>query len=87
MGNGLRAMNIAILNPDSTKEGEMVRDIANDLTRIPIRLAAIRETHITHGRHYIVDNYRAAASSATKKEKTGVARGGTEVAIRERTKQ
>ena len=68
MENGIRPMNISSLNPDSMKEDQMQRGIIKDLTRIKIHIAAIRETHITQDRYYIMGNYRVITAAATKRE-------------------
>ena len=64
--NGLRTMNIASLNPDSMKEGEMQLDIIIGIARNKIHIAAIRETHITQDGDYLLDNYRIITTSSTK---------------------
>ena len=81
MANGLRTMNIASLNPDSTKEGQMRRDISKNLTRNKLHVAAIQETHMTQDRDYLIGNYRVITASTTKREETGVAHGGTAIMI------
>ena len=66
MENWLRAMNIAILNPDSLKEEQMQRDIIKDLTRNKIHIADIRETHIIQDSDYLLDNYRIVTTAPAK---------------------
>ena len=83
MGNGLRALNIASLNPDSMKERETQHGIVKRLTRNRIHLAAIQETHITRDCSYMLDNYRITTSSAGKRKETGIVTGGTAIAINE----
>ena len=75
MENGLRAMNIASLNPDSTAEAQMQRDIIKDITRNKIHIAAIQETHITQDRDYLLDNYRIITAESAKIAETGVVQG------------
>ena len=55
--NGLRAMNIARINPDSAKEEQTQRDIIKNLTRNRIHIESTQETHIRNGRDYLPDNY------------------------------
>ena len=47
MENGLRALNIASLNPDSMRGREMQQEIVKILTKNKIHLAAIQVKHIT----------------------------------------
>ena len=81
MDNGLGAMNIASLNTDSTKEGEIHRDIIKNLARVKIHIEDIRETQITQGGSYLLDNYRVVAEAAAQKGKPGVIQGGPEITI------
>ena len=84
MGNGLRAMTIAILNNDSVKGEQTKRDITKNLTRNEIHISAIQETRIIHDRDYTIDNYRATTAAAAKRAETGAVQGGTEVTKRAR---
>ena len=79
-GNGIRTMNIASHNPDSTKEAPMQRDAIKNLTRNKIHLSVTPETHITQGRNRLLDNYRGI-DAAAKKVKTDVIQGGTAIMI------
>ena len=81
MKHGLRTTNIASLNPDSTKEEQMQRDIIKDLTRNKIHIAAIQETHIDQDRDYLIDNYRIITAAATKSAETGAVQGGTAIMV------
>ena len=81
MKNGLRTTNIASLNPDSMGEEQMQRDIAKDITRNQIHIAAIRETHIAHDRDYRLDNYRIITEASTMGAEAGAVQGGTSVMI------
>ena len=87
MENGIRAMNIACLNPDSTKEEQMQMYIIKNLTRSKIHIAAIQETHITQDKDNILGNYRITNAASAKQEETGVVQGGAEIMINESTKQ
>ena len=54
MENGIRAMNIDSLNPDSMQEERANRDITKDLNRNKIRISSIQETHIAQCRNYLL---------------------------------
>ena len=45
MENGMRAMNVSILNPTSAEDGEMHRDIAREIKRRKLQIASIQDTH------------------------------------------
>ena len=87
MVNGLRTMNIVILDPDSTREEKMQRDIIKNLTRNKIHMASIQGKHIIQDRDYIVDKYRIITASAAKRVETGVVQGGEAIMINESTHQ
>ena len=75
MKNGLRTMNIAILNPDSMEEGRTQRDIIEDLAPSKIHIEAIQETNITQYRGYLLDNDRIVTESSGKSAETGAVQG------------
>ena len=77
MENGIRALNVARLNPGSVKAEQARRDIIKNLARNKIHIAAIQETRITKDRDYIMGNYRVLTEAATEKDKTGVVQGDT----------
>ena len=70
MANGLRALDIASLNPDSVIEEQMQRGVIKYLNRSKIRVDAVQETHITHDRNYLLCNYRIITAEGTKIERT-----------------
>ena len=69
MEDGLRTLNIASLNPDSTKEATTQQEIVNELTKNKIHIATIQETHIAKDLNYIMGNYRIITSAAEKTRK------------------
>ena len=73
--NGIKSLNIAILNPDSMREATTQQEIVEDLTRNRIRIATIQETHITKDISYLLGNYRVITASADKNATTGVVSG------------
>ena len=87
MEDGLRAMDISSLHPDSMKEEQSQRDIIKKLTRGNIHISAIQETHITQEMDYLLDNYRVTAESAAIKEETGIVQEGTSIMTHESMQQ
>lgn len=83
MENGLSALNIARLKPDSMKESESKQEIVNILTKNKIHLATAQETHITTYLSYVMGNYRIMTSAAEKHKATGITTGGTAIIIHE----
>ena len=77
MENGLRALNIASLDPDSMREREATthREIAKGLTRNRIHIAEVQEKHITKARSYLMGNYRIIEAVADKNEAAGTVSG------------
>ena len=69
MGNGLRTLNIASLNPDSMRETTIRQEIINELTKNKIHIAMIQETHIVRDINYKMDNYRITTSAAGNTKK------------------
>ena len=87
MENGLMTLNIASLNPDSTRETPMQKEIVKGLDTNKIHIASIQETHITQDKSYVVENYRIITASADKSEATGIVTGWAAIMIRESQKQ
>ena len=83
----VRALNIASINPDSTKEEQTQRDIIKNLARHRIHIAAIQETHITQARDYLLYNYRVVTEASNKREETGLVQGGKAIMIHESMQQ
>ena len=83
MEDGLRTLNISIVNTDSMREGGMQRGIIKNLARNKTHIAEVQETHITRDANYIMGNYRVIATAATKSETTGVVQGRVTVMIHE----
>ena len=81
MENGLRAMNIDSLNPESTQEEQMQRDIIKNLTRNKIHISSIQETRIVKDRDLLRGNYRVITAAAAKRAEARVAQGGTSIMI------
>ena len=77
--NGLRAMNISSLSPESMEEEQLKRGIIKNMIRRKIHIASIQETHITKDRDYLMGNYRVITAAAAKKEKTGVVQVGNQL--------
>ena len=82
MGNGLRTLNIASLNPDPMRETATQQEIVKGMTKNKIHIASVQETHMTQDDSYMLDNYRITASS-DKSEETGVVAWGTAIVIHE----
>ena len=75
ISNGLRTLNIAILNPDSMREATM-KEIIKGLARNRIHIAEIQETNITKDRSYIMGNYKIITAAADKNDTTGIVSWG-----------
>ena len=87
MENGIRTLNIAILNPDSMTERATKQVIIKGLTKNKIHIATIQETHITKDLSYTLGNYRIITSAAEKHKETGTVTGGTAIMIHESLQQ
>ena len=81
MDDGLCAVNISSLNPDSMEEEQTRRDIIKILARSKVNIAAIQETHIIQDRDYLLGNYRSTTSLSAKKEDTVEAHGRTSIML------
>ena len=81
MQNGIRAPNIAIMNPDSVEAVQTQRDIVKNLTRHKIHITHVQETHITQSKRYRPGNYRIIATASSKGETTGVEKGGAAITM------
>ena len=86
MGYGLRTLNIASLNPDSTKATTIQQEIIKELTIDKIHIPMIQEALIAKDLNYMMDSYRIITSEGKRKE-TGVITGGPEVMINESIQQ
>ena len=80
--NGLRALKIASLNPDSMREATTQQEIVKGLAGNRIHIAEIQETHITQERSFLQDYCRIITEAADKNEATGVVGGWTSIMIR-----
>ena len=79
--NGIRAINNASLNPDSTIEDQMQRDVIKNLTGDKNRtLKPPGKLTSRNIRGYAITKYRAIKASATKNEATEIVQGRTSVA-------
>ena len=54
MENGVRTLNIAIVNPDSMKGAQMQRGVIKNIAGGKIHISEVRETHITKERNYFL---------------------------------
>ena len=86
MEDRLRAINIASVNPDSTKVEQTQWGIITNLTRNITKIEAIQETHIAQGIKYTMEKYRAITVAAVKKDTDAIAQGGVAIAIHESAK-